>query len=82
MKKPSLSSAAALLGRKGGAARGPSKRRDVDYAELGRKGGIARAAKALAAICTRCGISVLGPDDLVLPCILPTGHEGFHGTGR
>jgi hypothetical protein len=33
-----LTSAAALLGRKGGAARGPSKRRDVDYAELGRMG--------------------------------------------
>lgn len=41
-----LRSAAAMLGRKGGAAgRGASKRRDVDYAALGRKGGQAGKGK-------------------------------------
>lgn len=37
-----IKSAAALLGKKGGAAgTGASKRRNVDYAALGRKGGLA-----------------------------------------
>lgn len=41
-----LKSAAALLGKKGGAAgTGASKRRDVDYAALGRKGGKAGKGK-------------------------------------
>ena len=41
----SLGSAAAVLGRKGGAAgRGPAKRRGVDYAKLGRKGARRRGA--------------------------------------
>lgn len=31
----------ASMGRKGGSVKGPSKRRDVDYAALGRKGGLA-----------------------------------------
>jgi len=30
----------------------------------------------------RCGIKVLGPDDLILPCVLSSGHGGFCDTGR
>ncbi len=41
---PEVSRAAALLGSKGGKVKGPSKRRDIDYAELGRMGGEAAGA--------------------------------------
>jgi hypothetical protein len=30
----------------------------------------------------RCGVSTLAPNDLILPCILPKGHDGYHDTGR
>ena len=29
-----------------------------------------------------CASATLGPDDLIRPCILSKGHEGFCGTGR
>ncbi len=29
-----------------------------------------------------CNERTLAPDDLVVPCILPAGHAGFHFTGR
>lgn len=44
-----------------------------------------RQAKKLlaeAAALEPCAERVLAPDDLVRPCILPKGHEGYHDTGR
>ena len=29
-----------------------------------------------------CGEPTLCPDDLIRPCVLPAGHEGFHDGGR
>ena len=29
-----------------------------------------------------CGTKTLGPDDSILPCILPAGHSGYCDTGR
>lgn len=30
----------------------------------------------------RCGVTTLGPDDLIIPCVLPTDHNGYCSTGR
>jgi general stress protein YciG len=45
--RKAIKAKAQATGAKGGSATGPTKRRDVDYAELGRKGAQARAAKVL-----------------------------------
>jgi hypothetical protein len=29
-----------------------------------------------------CSIDVLSPDDLIVPCVRPHGHSGFHDSGR
>jgi hypothetical protein len=45
VKKADVSEIAAALGSLGGKVKGPSKRRDVDYAALGRLGGAAGKGK-------------------------------------
>ena len=40
------------------------------------------AETALGAFPSICATDTLGPDDLILPCILPKGHGGLCSTGR